>query len=74
MIRKIRSNKDLTQQQLAAKCEVLGCSISRSTLAKIEAQIRRISDVELYTISRVLGVEMEDIFPSNPLKRLKNKR
>jgi transcriptional regulator with XRE-family HTH domain len=62
-IRKLRNARSITQEMLVARCNLAGCSITRGTLAKIEAQIRGISDVELFTISRVLRVDMEELFP-----------
>lgn len=53
----------MTQEMLVARCNLAGCNVTRGTLAKIEAQIRGISDVELFTISRVLRVSMEELFP-----------
>ena len=71
-IRKLRSEQDLTQELLSARCGVAGYEISRGTLAKIEAQIRGVSDIELFVIAQVLGVPMESLFPPRIKSRLKN--
>src|ERR1043165_2581618 len=63
-IRKLRSARDLTQEMLSARCGVAGYEISRGTLAKIEAEIRGITDVELFVVARVLGVKIEELFPA----------
>lgn len=65
-IRKLRDEAGLTQEMLAARCEVLGGNISRGTLAKIEAQIRCVTDQELLVIAEGLKVKMKALFPSNP--------
>ncbi len=62
-IRKMRSAREMTQEQFVARCHLAGCGITRGTLAKVEAQIRGISDVELFVISKVLGVRIEELFP-----------
>lgn len=46
-VRKIRRAKNLTQDQLVARCNLLEWNISRGTLAKIESQVRRITDIEV---------------------------
>lgn len=56
---------------LSARCGVAGYEISRGTLAKIEAQIRCITDVELFVISEALNVKMDDLFPPRFKTRLK---
>ena len=62
-IRKLRNARSMTQEMLVARCNLAGCNITRGTLGKVEAQIRGISDVELFAISRALKVNMEDLFP-----------
>ncbi len=42
-IRFIRESQQITQEALAARCNVLEWDISRSTLAKIEARVRRVT-------------------------------
>lgn len=71
-IRKLRNEQGLTQELLAARCGVAGYEISRGTLAKIEAQIRGIADVELFVIALALGVKMEELFPPRFKTRLKS--
>ena len=70
-IRRLRDSKGWTQEILAARCAVAGYEISRGTLAKVEAQIRGISDIELFVIAKVLGVEISDLFPREFPSRLR---
>jgi len=60
-IQKLRRKANLTQAQLVAKMQVYGCDMSRGTLAKIEAGIRRIYAEELKCLKAVLKVEYRDI-------------
>lgn len=54
---------------LAARCSVRGLELSRSTLAKIEAQLRCITDEELVTIAGALGVNVLALLPRRPMAR-----
>lgn len=47
---------------LVAKCNLLGWQISRETLAKIEAQIRWVSDFELLCLAHALRMNSEALF------------
>lgn len=58
----LRKNKKLTQEQLAAKCNLLGWNISRGTLAKIESNCRCISDAEVYLLAQALQVSVELLY------------
>jgi transcriptional regulator with XRE-family HTH domain len=62
-IRLRRIELKLTQEQLAAQCQVRGLSLTRGTLAKIEAQIRGIKASELFIIAKVLSISMERFYP-----------
>jgi transcriptional regulator with XRE-family HTH domain len=68
-IRKARSQRGLTQEQLAARCQMAGLDISRATLAQIESQIRYVTDDELFIIAGVLRSPIEDLFPPALRKR-----
>ena len=49
----------LSQKELAAKLELGGWKISRSTLSKIEAGIRQVTDFEVMALARTLKVSPE---------------
>ena len=49
-IRKLRNKLDLTQEELAARCQLHGLDISRGTLSQIEARLRRVTDSELFQL------------------------
>ncbi len=61
-IKRIREQKELTQEELAAKCQLLEWNISRGTLAKIESQVRRVTDSEVEFIAKALDVDMSDLY------------
>ena len=67
-VRKLRNKLDLTQEELAARCQLHGLDISRGTLSQIEARLRRVADSELFRLSAVLNVSTDDLFPSDMRK------
>lgn len=64
-IRRFRSEQNLTQEEFAARCGVLGWRLSRGTLAKIEAQVRCVSDAEIVILARALKKHIEQLYPAN---------
>ena len=63
-VRQARDNHNprLTQEQLAARLQILGWEISRSGVGKIESGIRQVTDVEVKKISEALGVSIGWLF------------
>jgi len=46
----------------AAKCNLVGLNISCGTLAKIEAQVRRVTDSEIILLAKALRVEVSELY------------
>jgi transcriptional regulator with XRE-family HTH domain len=68
-VRKFRNRKNWTQAILAQRLQLQGWDISLGSLGKLEAQLRRVPDCELMFLSKVLGVEVRELFPKGmPLK------
>lgn len=63
-IRRLREQQKLTQPMLAARCRRWGWDLSRETLAKIETQLRWVSDFELLCLAKALKTEPHELFPS----------
>ena len=61
-VRRIRYAKKLTQEALAAKCQIAGLDISRVTLAKLEAGHRTVTDWETWKIAKVLKTPIALLF------------
>jgi hypothetical protein len=55
--------RKLTQEQLAAQAASRGWDMSRITLAKIEAQLRYVSDVEVVFFASLLKVPYQELLP-----------
>jgi transcriptional regulator with XRE-family HTH domain len=63
-VRRIRYQQGLTQPGLMRKCQLLGWDVSRESIAKIESQIRRVSDLEVLKLAKVLRVHFSVLFPN----------
>ncbi len=63
-VRRLREKKGWTQEQLVAHCHLLGWEISRGTLAKMESQVRRITDIEVALLAQSLKVSVNQLFDS----------
>jgi len=70
-IQKARYEMGLTQEQLAARCQLAGLDISRATLAQIETRIRCVTDSELLLFAQVLKVTTDSLFPVGKRRRRK---
>ena len=62
-IRSLRMRQGLSQEQLAAKAQLLGCDLTRSALAKIECGQRSIYPDELKTLKQALDVPYDALLP-----------
>jgi transcriptional regulator with XRE-family HTH domain len=62
-IRKLRYQRELTQEMFAARCSLLGWDLSRATLSKIEAQLRCVTDAELVILAKALKVDVNLLLP-----------
>ncbi len=61
-VRTLREQKGMTQDQLAARCNIVGLNISRGTLAKIEAKVRRVTDSEVALLAKALRVGVAELY------------
>jgi len=64
----------MTQEQFAARCQLAGLDISRSTLGQIEARLRYVSDEELIILASLLGFTADQLYPEEILKRHRAKK
>lgn len=61
-VRRLREAQKMTQEEFTARCNVVGLNISRGTLAKIEAQVRRVTDDEVLLLAKALKVSMDALY------------
>ena len=61
-IRLLREQRKMTQDEVAAKLQLLGCDITRSAVAKIEGGQRHLYPDEIMLLKQILNVDYDDIF------------
>lgn len=61
-IRRLREQRGMTQDTLAARLQLSGCDITRSAVAKIEVGQRHIYPDEILLIREILNTTFEAIF------------
>lgn len=61
-VQELREQQQLTQEMLSARCNLLGWDISRGSLAKIEAKVRRVTDIEVELLAKALRVPVNFLF------------
>jgi hypothetical protein len=54
----------MTQQKLSGKLELLGVYVCRGSISRIEDYSRTVTDIELFAISKVLKVSINELFDS----------
>lgn len=52
----------MTQRELAERLQLGGWDVSRSGIAKIEARLRKVTDVEVVLLARALDVAVAALF------------
>ena len=60
-LKRIRTQKKMSQQALSNKLEMMAIYICRGSISRIEDKTRTVTDIELYGIAKVLGVEISDL-------------
>ena len=63
---KIRDEMNLTQDDVARKCQLMGWDISRDTIMKIEGNRRLVADYELHLLAKSLNVNPERLLAKSP--------
>lgn len=61
-IKSFRIYRNLSQENLTAKLNILGLDIDRSALSRIENQQRELYDYEIFFLSKALEISIESLF------------
>ena len=64
-VKKYRRKNKLSQQMLSNKLELMGVYICRGSISRIEDKSRTVTDIELFALSKVFGVSVNDLFDDN---------
>ncbi len=68
-IRALRIQRGMSQQTLSNKLEMLAIYICRGSISRIEDKQRTVTDIELYGLAQVLGVEIGDLYENAGTER-----
>ncbi len=58
----------MSQPDLAARCQRLGWDVGRDIVARIEGQVRLVTDAEIALLARALVASVSELFPSATAK------
>ena len=61
-IERMRKERDIKQKDFIARIQTMGCDMNPTSYSKLEGQLRSATDIEIYVISKILGVAMEELF------------
>lgn len=61
---RLRTAAGITQDNLAARCSLLGFEIGRSTVSHIETGLRGVSDLEMVLLAMALRVTVAELVPA----------
>lgn len=61
-IERIRRERGIKQKDFIAKIQIMGCDMNPTSYSKLEGQVRIATDKEIFVISKILNVPMEDLF------------
>lgn len=60
-VQAIRKAQGLSQEQLAARMQLLGIQMQQKAISRIETGERLVADYELVALGKVLGVPLEEL-------------
>jgi len=61
-LKKLRVKLKVSQQELSNKLELLGVYVCRGSISRIEDYSRTVTDIELFAIAEVLGVDPKELY------------
>ena len=61
-IERMRKMRGIKQKDFIARIQILGCDMNPTSYSKLEGQVRSATDREIYVISKLLGVAMQELF------------
>ena len=61
-LKKLRRKLKVSQQELSNKLELLGVYVCRGSISRIEDFSRTVTDIELFAIAEVLGVDPKELY------------
>ena len=65
-VEQLRKERGISQKDFISKMQTLGCDINPTSYSKLEGQVRIATDIEIYTIARILNVSIDELFEHLP--------
>lgn len=62
LVRKYRKKRKMSQQTLSNSLELYGVYVCRGSISRIEDYSRSVTDIELFSIVKVLDIPIEEVF------------
>ncbi|MBD5100253.1 MAG: helix-turn-helix transcriptional regulator [Clostridiales bacterium] len=67
-VEKRRKELHMSQQQLSNKLELCAVYVCRGSISRIEDYSRTVTDIELYALSQVLKISINDLIEPIPME------
>lgn len=64
-IERLRKMNGIKQKDFIAQIQIMGCDMNPTSYSKLEGQVRSATDKEVFVISKILNVTMEELFEEN---------
>ena len=64
-IERLRKMNGIKQKDFIAQIQIMGCDMNPTSYLKLEGQVRSATDKEIFVISKILNVTMEELFEEN---------
>jgi len=61
-IERLRKAQGIKQKDFISKMQIMGCDINPTSYSKLEGQVRIATDKEVYVISKLLEVDINELF------------
>ena len=61
-VRRLRKARGMSQQTLSDRLETYAVYICRGSVSRLEDRQRTVTDIELYGLAKVLGVNVGELF------------
>ena len=68
-IEQLRKERGIKQKDFVAQMQVMGCDINPTSYSKLEGQVRSATDKELYIISKIFGLPIEELYNEHDVSR-----
>jgi len=62
-LNKIRTDKGISQKELAERCKANGWDIARDTITRIESKKRLVADYEIFLLAKALKITPASLLP-----------